>query len=358
MFQCSECHKALHCKGDLTRHSFYVHRPRVYCPVKDCQSFVKSANFLYHIKACHDAKIIDCRICNKTIDKSSRHYKIKITEQRTILSCENYSQGVIYPNLQQNVKRGISKPKSSTRSANSTKSLQGCFVMKDRNSTKLESKKTFRCNYAGCNRVFLTYGACYMHSRFTHAPKIDCPFGCAKSCRSLYFNKHVQTKHCKNDTFCQICEKVVSKHDVLNHIEFDAFAKKITLVCKKDSKVKSTEELKEKVEYIHTKLKCQLSPCTSSFSTLDDLRSHLDRIHSKAIFCPFEGCSRSYKRRQLVEHVESVHNQFETTCVHCRIKVPPKKSLLHLLENCGRMKGEHLVKFERNNNDTELPEQN
>lgn len=74
-FECEieGCESMFMIKNNLTNHMSAVHRPPIKCPHRSCESFIKPANLVEHLKSVHENVRKTCGNCGKSI--SYRFFK-------------------------------------------------------------------------------------------------------------------------------------------------------------------------------------------------------------------------------------------------------------------------------------------
>lgn len=265
MFKCSACSQICRSKSSWDGHCYKVHRPKVYCPIKGCRAFVKSAYIWIHVKGHSDTEI-NCGICNKTISKEEApfHYKINVLIKETILKCVNNGR-IIYPNLETNIsmiKLGLTvRPERK--------------LCKKERVTFFKTSEKFRCTYNDCN---------------------------SKSCSNIGMNllSHIKSTHQKNDNFCQLYEKTMSNEESLKHVKLtDTLKKGSFLKCINNSSISQTE----------------LKKCAKASN------KKLIKGVSKIVLCPEFNCKEILNPDIFDEHIRRMHKNLTRICCKCSIKV-------------------------------------
>lgn len=176
--------------------------------------------------------------------------------------------------------------------------------------THVDDEKAFHCIVDGCDKLFYNESHLIKHFK-THENKNEILYVC-EFCQQIYYNYDVYKLH-KNE-----------------HKQF-AIYKCTYENCDKQYSKSST--LKDHIISQHTKnypYICTQNECNRNFVTKRDLDIHIKRVHTleKPYNCKFENCTSSFcSSSELNAHVNRIHHKKKYKCEYCNILLSSIDSL-------------------------------
>lgn len=310
-YRCNICYEKFSKQGfkeHITEHPNFV------CS-KCGYSFLTSRNRLLHEKICNTHRVpeeIVCQFCGKLVLATRlRHHYITHTQEKNV-TCD------------------ICQRKYYTQ------------AQLKKHAKVAHSEKSFVCDI--CQKKFAHATALKSHVSVVHLKKpiAICEFCGAEFARRDYHRIHLRIHHSgktrrvgssrrtrkSRTTICCYCKKVCKDHATLNVHFKRHFAKR--LKCKFCPLTFAHQGNRARHENLHEHpcydFGCKI--CFARHNSLDELRRHLDKSHSKMpkVVYDCQYCSESYSRKYLLlHHIGVVHPE--------RVIEEEKMSILMQYEN-------------------------
>ena len=114
-------------------------------------------------------------------------------------------------------------------------------------------------------------------------------------------------------TLCKICGKLVTKKNILRHVQSHGDANFTCNICDKHFSTRDYQHTK--THWQPQKLKCSL--CSSSFFSRSSLRKHRIRVHERKRFqCPY--CQKNFTKEDYCQqHILTCRCSTPVKCSSC-----------------------------------------
>ena len=301
-YRCDECGKSHLSKIQLKKHKKYVHGEKNFHCTTCTKSFQKSKHLMHHVMSVHDGvRPHKCDFCEKAFLKEKslqNHTKIFHTDQKDH-SCHLCEKKFA---LERSLKIHIKEVHSGN--------VYICELCSSTFTTTTGLKYHVKISHEGC--------------------KVDMVIctECGKSIRKQSIKRHMRTVHEGiRDYKCDSCEKSYTEKITLLRHKQNVHEGKKNYTCDSCGMCFTVAtSLKRHVLRVHEKRKdVKCDQCNKSFFGVQDLQQHNLNVHDHTC----EICGNSYGNiSELKVHMECNHPGNLQNCEYCGKTFPHKRSLM------------------------------
>ena len=312
MESCNICEKELSDKSKLKRHKDMVHnnKEKVKCDI--CGVFLQSNSLVVHKKRIHSKMRWNCDFC-------ARHF-----------SSNDYLKWHVMRNHEKVPwKCGIcSKPFQSEKDKILHEESSHPEIKCDHcDKTFRKSSKNFRAhvktehmgikhNCDLCEKSFNDDFKLRQHKSNVHSEvKAECDICGKKLSSERALISHKESVHTQIRVKCELCGKSYLKQSIYSHIARAHKGKRIP--CELCGKSIKKFGMKKHVNQVHFEVRnWSCDTCLKKFGTSNQLKNHLDAVHSK-LKETCEYCQKQFSKPCLKNHILKFHSCQKIVCRHC-----------------------------------------